>query len=58
MGGDTAQSLMTDAFSDLGMTQTKLHLLQAECFSSGSLSQDKFGDLFVLQTIHQNDWSE
>tara|TARA_Y100000746_G_scaffold40131_1_gene29861 strand:- start:77 stop:397 length:321 start_codon:yes stop_codon:yes gene_type:complete len=35
MGGDTAQSLMTDAFSDLGMTQTKLHLSKPNVFHQG-----------------------
>ena len=57
MGRDAAHRLMTDAFSDLGMTQGKLHLSKPNVFHQGHCLKANL-EIFVSQTIHQNDWSE
>jgi hypothetical protein len=47
MGRDAPHRVVPHPVTDLGMTQGKLHFsnpIQSECFSSGSLSQGKFGD--------------
>ena len=57
MGRDAAHRLMTDAFSDLGMTNGKLHLSKPNVFHQGHCLKANL-EIFVSQTIHQNDWSE
>ena len=49
MGGDTAHGLMTDAFSDLGMTQGKLHLSKPNVFHQGHRPEAKGGSTVLNQ---------
>jgi hypothetical protein len=41
MGGDISHRLMTDAFSDLGMTQGKLRLSKPNVFHQGHRPKTK-----------------
>ena len=57
MGRDAPHRVVPHPVTDLGMTQGKLHLSKPNVFHQGHCLKANL-EIFVSQTIHQNDWSE